>query len=618
MSQATTTRRRLRVWQRLFIAAAFLLILLFCSTLFSDPAGSRRETAEENIPGEEVVTEDAAPEWDELIYAYVIADEGEKTVPFYSEALTEVARCGRGAYIQIESWEPFVAENGSEYYHVYHNGAYGFIPTGNISDDRSDIIQETQVYVRTPVNLLPSPDGTEPGELVSKGDLLRVVGYDYVTDTGDVNMYEVKLGTDIGWVRSCYVVPTYTEALEDWNNDDNVYALHVQRGDSYGGGDAAELDYWPREKGDFADEGNVMPDSCYSLYIPATSTKPDAIGDYLKMAEGTAINTFVITICDDGAYAFDADVLHDYGIADSYYIECTKEQFARSVQLIHDAGYYVVCRINTFNDYGLASAYPAWSITNLNGTPIQINASYWPSVYSRDVWQYKVLLALEAVDEFGVNEIQFDYVRFPDYIINYENDGTVDLKNTYNESKAQAVQRFLMYAADLIHAHGAYISADVFGETSNDYVAPYGQYWDAISTVVDVISGMPYPDHYSSYYSGGEYYRPYKHPYATLNDWAVHVNMRQSECSTPAVVRTWVQTWSDADYSYNELAIMRQIVALYDNDITGGYMPWHAYGSAYVADNLGSAIDHDYYALYQEASAQEMKLSEYMNIDTSE
>jgi hypothetical protein len=234
------------------------------------------------------------------------------------------------------------------------------------------------------------------------------------------------------------------------------------------------------------------------------------------------------------------------------------------------------------------------------------------------VWELKVGLALEAVDTFGFNEIQFDYIRFPDYIINYEDEGTVDLKNTYAESKAQAVQRFLVYATDLIHSHGAYVSADVFGETSNTYVAPYGQYWVAISDVVDVISGMPYPDHYSSYYSNGEYYRPYKHPYNTLYDWAKHVAQRQAECSSPAIVRTWIQTWDDSDYSYDELAIQRQIVALYDADITGGFMPWHSYGSVEVADNLGSSIDYDYYSLYLEAAENGQKLSAAMNIDTSE
>jgi len=108
------------------------------------------------------------------------------------------------------------------------------------------------------------------------------------------------------------------------------------------------------------------------------------------------------------------------------------------------------------------------------------------------------------------------------------------------------------------------------------------------------------------------------HPYATLNDWAIHVNLRQNECATPAIVRTWIQTWNDPGYNYDDLAITREILGLYDADITGGYMPWYGNGSLYVSENLGTAIDHDYYALYLEAQAQEMDLSKYMQIPTGE
>lgn len=615
MTEQSTTKktkkarpRRLKVWQRLFLALVLLAAIGVSSTLFTD-FGRLGET------------EAAAPEgsgWEDPVYAYVVADDGELTVPFYNEALAVAFRCGRGAYVEMESWDRFTAENGKEYYHVYMDGQYGYILCSCISDDKSDVLQETQVYVRTTTNLLSEPDGIAIGQLAQKGELLRIVGYDYFDENGEVNMYEVKLGTEIGWIYSGYTVPTYAEALENWNNENDVYSLHVLRGDSYGGGDAAELDFWPREKGDFADRGNVMPDACYALYVPATMSTPASVQNYLDMAEGTEINTFVFTIYDDGELAYESDFVGSYGVLDKYFVANTREEFQSSIQMVKDAGYYIVARITTFKDTGLVSAYPEWSITDLSGSPMEINYSYWPSVFSRSVWEYKVGLALEVIDLFGVNEIQFDYIRFPDYIINYERDGVVDLKNAYSESKAQAVQRFLMYATDLIHAKGAYVSADVFGETSNTYVAPYGQYWDAISTVVDVISGMPYPDHYSSYYRNGSYYRPYKHPYGTLNDWAMHVRMRQDECSSPAVVRTWLQTWSDADYAYDEVAIMRQIAGLYDADITGGYMLWHGYGSYAVADNIGHSIDYDYYALYLEAQAEGISLSEKMGVDTSE
>ncbi len=613
MSQTTKKvirPRRLKVWQRLFLAVALVVILILCSTLFTD--FGRMASTEKPVP------DDGTSGWTDPVYAYVVAEEGSLTVPFFNEALAEEGRCGRGAYVELESWEPFVAEDGREYYHAFLDGQYGYLRVVDVSDDKSDVLQETQVYVRTPVTLTAEPDGIATCGLARKGELLRIVGYDYFRDDGMVNMYEVKLGTEIGWIHSEYVSPTYAESLENWTNEYGSYENHVMRGDSYGGGDAADLDYWPHRKGDFADDGNAMPDSCYALHISPINATTEMIERYLELAEGTAINTFVFTIFDEGQLAYASPLIESHGLLEQYNVGTTLEEYQKAVRMVQDAGYYTVARITVFKDSALAQKYPEWSITDLNGSPMKINDAYWPSAFCRDVWEYKLELALEVVDTFGFQEVQFDYVRFPDYIINYENEGTVDLKNLYGESKAQAVQRFLIYVSDVLHSHGVYVSADVFGETSNNYVAPYGQYWDAISTVVDVISGMPYPDHYSSYWTRGGNYRPYEHPYETLDNWAAHVALRQSECSSPAIVRTWIQAWDDPGYAYDELAVMREITALYDNDITGGYMPWYSLGSLYNKENLGGAINYDYYALYLEAEAAGVKLSEYMGVDTSE
>ena len=609
------TRRRLRVWQRLFLAVAVLVLLGLCSTLFTD---FRNPRTTEAVAEAEAMPADEESGWEEPVYAYTIADEGMVTVPFYNRGLAVVEQVGRGTYVELKSWEPFVAEDGTEYYEAYYNSQPGYFLCDNISDDKSDVLQESQVYVRTAVNLMEEPMGIQAGTLANKGDMLRVVGYDYLEPDGTVNMYEVKLGEEIGWVYSDYVVMDYLASLENWTNEDKVYEDHVSRGDQYGGGDAADLDYWPQEKGDFSESGNVMPESVYATYLSADTSNPATVEALIESLEGTAINTVVITVLDDHQAAFASTVLEDYGVLDGYECENTREAFAASMELLHEAGYYTVARISAFKDEVLAMAYPEWAITDLAGNPMQINSAYWPSVFSREVWELKVGLAVECVDEYGFNEIQFDYIRFPDYIINYERNGTADLKNTYNESKAQAVQRFLIYAKDIIHNHGAYVGADVFGETSNDYVAPYGQYWVAISTVVDVISGMPYPDHYSSYWNGTETYRPWEHPYATLYDWAVHVNIRQKETSSPAIVRTWIQTWDATTYKYDEDAMEREITALYDNGITGGYMPWYSLGTYRLRDLLRGVYEHDYYALYVEALEEGMLLSEYMGINTVE
>ena len=146
-----------------------------------------------------------------------------------------------------------------------------------------------------------------------------------------------------------------------------------------------------------------------------------------------------------------------------------------------------------------------------------------------------------------------------------------------------------MYAADRLHDAGAYISADVFGESAYAYVTAYGQYWPAISNVVDAISGMPYPDHFAS--SGD--WRPWEHPYETLLGWGKNAAARQGETATPARVRTWIQAYDAIREPYNEYGpeeIAAQIRGLYDAGLDGGYLTWNASSSLEKYGSVASAF----------------------------
>ena len=120
----------------------------------------------------------------------------------------------------------------------------------------------------------------------------------------------------------------------------------------------------------------------------------------------------------------------------------------------------------------------------------------------------------------------------------------------------------------------------MFGESAFTYVTAYGQYWPAISNVVDVISGMPYPDHFPA---DGEY-KPWEHPYRTLYNWGISVKYRQLETATPAAVRTWIQAYDAIKKPYNTYGpdeIAAQIKGLRDSGCTGGYMTWN--GGSYLS-----------------------------------
>ena len=431
--------------------------------------------------------------------------------------------------------------------------------------DPADIIPVHTRYVRTAVNLR-DVDGRLLPAFAEKGTAVEITGYDRLTGDGGVHMYQVKFGGEAGYIAPWYL----TEQMPDTAVD----AVHVGRGDRYGGGGAADLDYHPREKGPI--EGNKMPDECRTLYI--VSWRLDEVDAYLEIAAKSGINAFVVDILDGGSVGYAGDVMAQNCPSAVEAAHNTVEEYRAAIRKLKDAGYYVIGRITTFNDTYFVQDHPEYAIAKPSGEPRKLASAYWPSPYSRDAWQYKVDLAVEAVEWMGFNEIQFDYVRFPDNTRKYEKAGTIDFRNTYGETKAQALQRFLMYATDILHEYGAYVSADVYGESAFTYVTAYGQYWPAISNVVDVISGMPYPDHFGPEGS----WLPWEHPYDTLLGWGKAVMARQNETPTPAAVRTWIQCYNAIREPYNTYGpeeVSAQIRALRDAGCTGGYMTWNARSS---------------------------------------
>ena len=431
--------------------------------------------------------------------------------------------------------------------------------------DPADIIPVHTRYVRTAVNLR-DVDGRLLPAFAEKGTAVEITGYDRLTGDGGVHMYQVKFGGEAGYIAPWYL----TEQMPDTAVD----AVHAGRSDRYGGGGAADLDYHPRDKGLI--EGNEMPDECRTLYI--VSWRLDEVEAYLEIAAKSGINAFVVDILDGGSVGYAGDVMAQNCPSAVEAAHNTVEEYRAAIRKLKDAGYYVIGRITTFNDTYFVQDHPEYAIAKPSGEPRKLASAYWPSPYSRDAWQYKVDLAVEAVEWMGFNEIQFDYVRFPDNTRKYEKAGTIDFRNTYGETKAQAVQRFLMYATDILHEYGAYVSADVYGESAFTYVTAYGQYWPAISNVVDVISGMPYPDHFGP--EGN--WLPWEHPYDTLLGWGKAVMARQNETPTPAAVRTWIQCYNAIREPYNTYGpeeVSAQIRALRDAGCTGGYMTWNARSS---------------------------------------
>lgn len=476
-----------------------------------------------------------------------------------------------------------------EYYKIRYLNKEYLISKDNLSLSKDDVVKEQEVFVRTPVTFYEN----DKLSLIKKGEQVKVLGYDYYDNMGIVNKYNIEYKGIKGYLYGKYMVATSELALLNYDETGN-YQAHLKRGNTLGGGSAANLDYYPVIKPTFKD--NVMPKEARTLYM--NTGVLGKVDQYITFAKANNINAFVVDIKDNTAPGYPSEVMKKYSITNYNHAMNSFDKYQKTIKKLKDNGFYVIGRITAFKDSYYVADHKEDAILDTNtGLPFLHNSSYWPSAFIRDVWEYNVELAKEAVTKMGFNEIQFDYVRFPDRVNKLEVAGQINILNPYGEEKAQAIQTFLMYATDEIHAVGAYVSADVFGESAHNYVTAYGQYFAAISNVVDVISPMPYPDHFGAHEYGFDEV-VWTTPYKLLNFWATtYVVKRQKEIPTPALVRNWIQVF-DTNKSpkviYDTIKVSDEIQALYDAGLKGGFMTWSASSSLTKYEEVKEAFKKEY------------------------
>ena len=446
-----------------------------------------------------------------------------------------------------------------------------------VSKDR-DVVLEKEKYVRTSVTVYKNESDSKIESFIKKGNKIDIIGYDKLLDDGSVNMYEIKFNDTTGYVYGKYLTAGEEDALKVYN-ENGVYDIHKDRkyrSRELYGGKASTLDYYPYQKVEFED--NKLLKSAKSMYLNAGVL--GSIDSYLTIAKENGVNAIVVDI-KDGALAYTSGVAKEYSMTAYGTAINDNDAYKAVIDKIKDAGIYAIGRIVVFNDTHYAKDHPEDCI----------NSSGWPSAYSRNVWEYNVELAKEAIKLMGFNEIQFDYVRFPENAYNLSV-SNADFKNKYDEEKAEAVQNFLFYATDQIHKEGAYLSVDVFGECSSEYVTAYGQYWPAISNIVDVISSMPYTDHF------GRSIDTWTNAYQTVNNWAKGAAARQTEIPTPAIPRTWITAYDTPYWKptvvYGASKIEDQVRALYDAGLEGGFITWNSGSSLAKYEQIKSAFAKNY------------------------
>lgn len=277
---------------------------------------------------------------------------------------------------------------------------------------------------------------------------------------------------------------------------------------------------------------------------------PAEFANLLDLAANSTVNTLVFDTKDESSY-----VLYESGSEFAAEIGSVRPMYD-PVELLAAAkerGLYTITRIVTFED-------ELWT----RQRPDHKLAGQWIDPTNLDAWEYPLQLAVEAC-ELGFDEIQFDYVRFP---AGQTAIAAQRKKPMTAGERVAAVTAFLTEARDRLHPLGCPLSADVFAIVlSSEGDEGIGQRPEDISAVVDALSPMIYPSHYSDGWLG--FPRPNDHPAEVVAD-ALDSGIPRLAGDTP--MRPWLQA-----FYYNGSQVLAEIEQAEARGI--GWILWNAGGN---------------------------------------
>jgi hypothetical protein len=316
--------------------------------------------------------------------------------------------------------------------------------------------------------------------------------------------------------------------------------------------------------------------SVKGIYVSARKANGKSLEQLIKLLDDTELNAMVIDVKNEsGQITYDSQV----PMANEIRSDDTKPipDIRGLLRRLKEKDIYAIARIVTFKDSYLSSVRNDLAMQTKAGKVwYDKKGVSWVDPYQPEVQAYNIDIAEEAA-RLGFDEIQFDYVRFPENgnKVNQE----VRFRNPQNLSKAELISGFLQRAKASVP--NVPISADVFGLTpsiSDDM--GIGQEWNRISPVIDTISPMVYPSHYSDGALGIA--TPDLQPYAvvkkTLQDAISKNEQLKRQQKSAAKVRPWLQDftakWGKIHQTYGPKQIREQIKAAKELGIDQ-YLLWN-------------------------------------------
>ncbi len=334
------------------------------------------------------------------------------------------------------------------------------------------------------------------------------------------------------------------------------------------------------------------PEPLKAIYMTScVAGTPSLKARVLKLVKDTEINAIVVDLKDyTGALSFPAK---DEKLKDYISSGCPIADLEAFVKELHQENIYIIGRVTVFQDPLFAKNNPSEAVKRASDPTVlwsDRKGIHYIDPGSKLAWDHIATIAEDAYAQ-GVDEINFDYIRFP-------SDGNmqdISFPLSGNKSKPEVLEDFFAYLSRRLKPQAMVISADVFGMTTTSFSdVGIGQIWERTIPYFDYVAPMVYPSHYYDGFAGlGD---PNEHPYEVIHNALASAVVRtvatttivatkdgQAIASTSpqlykkkafasSKVRPWLQ---DFDYPvpYTADMVRAQIKATYDLGLTS-WMMW--------------------------------------------
>lgn len=245
-------------------------------------------------------------------------------------------------------------------------------------------------------------------------------------------------------------------------------------------------------------------------------------------------------------------------------------KFAR---FLHAQNMHSIARIAIFRDEHLVKTHPELAVrSRRTGQPWRENGKLvWTDPSQPKVQEFNIALA-RYVAQSGVDEVQFDYVRFP-----AEGDqkdaGFVFQKDHPAWHRSDVISDFLKQTYAELHPQGVLLSLDVFGIMAWQRpvdLAHTGQDIPSMARHCDVLSPMIYPSHF---FGMDGYARPGDAPEHFIGESMARFQLITKDSAV--VLRPWLQAFAWRTKTYSPKYIEVQ-VSTAKNKGGIGFLFWNA------------------------------------------